>query len=101
MGTGPLSGATRLSGTGSANSEVSRFAVRAGHGVWTMTSDTRVVYTGIRIGMQDANIVPMQYDVSADGQRFLLNRPEPQSGPSEIRVILNWFEELRRLVPTK
>ena len=40
--------------------------VRYGHGVWTMTSDARVVYTGVRAGMQDAHITPMQYDVSAD-----------------------------------
>ena len=65
-GGGGSYGETRLRGTGSANYEAATFAVRAGHGVWTMTSDARVVYTGVRIGMQDANITPMQYDVSAD-----------------------------------
>ena len=38
------------------------------------------------------------YDVSLDGQRFLMIKQEGQG--SEINVILNWFEELERLVPT-
>ena len=36
------------------------------------------------------------YDVSPDGQRFLLIKP---SGVPEIIVVPNWFEELTRLVP--
>ncbi len=42
------------------------------------------------------------YDVSPDGQRFLmLQSAEPAGAGSEINVITNWFEELKRLVPTK
>jgi serine/threonine-protein kinase len=37
-------------------------------------------------------------DVSADGQRFLVLEPEPP--PTELRVVLNWFEELKRRVPS-
>jgi serine/threonine-protein kinase len=42
------------------------------------------------------------YDVSPDGQRFLMVKPvEPeQAGPTQINVVLNWTEELKRLVPT-
>jgi len=44
------------------------------------------------------------YDVSPDGQRFLMLRGSDSSGdastPSSIVVVQNWFEELRRLVPT-
>ena len=37
------------------------------------------------------------YDIAPDGQRFLMiERGKPQS----ITVVLNWFEELRRHVPT-
>jgi len=37
------------------------------------------------------------YDVSQDGQRFLMvEEPEVRT---QINVILNWFEELKRLVP--
>jgi Tol biopolymer transport system component len=41
------------------------------------------------------------YDVLPDG-RFLTLLPEsePAGGRSELRLILNWFEELKRLVPT-
>ncbi len=37
-----------------------------------------------------------RFDIHPDGKRFLMIR---QTGRSEIRVVLNWFEELKRLVP--
>ncbi len=40
------------------------------------------------------------YDVSSDGSQFLMIRrliPPPQT---QINIVLNWFEELKRLVPT-
>jgi Tol biopolymer transport system component len=41
------------------------------------------------------------YDVSQDGQRFLmLKATEQGQGPSQINVVLNWFEELKQKVPT-
>ena len=39
------------------------------------------------------------YDVSSDG-RFLMVEPEENEGPTQLYVVLNWFEELKRLVPT-
>jgi serine/threonine-protein kinase len=39
------------------------------------------------------------YDVSSDG-RFLLARTPPESAPRTLVVVLNWFEELKRLAPT-
>src|SRR6266403_1755963 len=43
------------------------------------------------------------YDVSPDGQRFLMLKPNQQeaSAPTQINVVLNWFEELKRRVPTE
>ncbi len=43
------------------------------------------------------------YDVSPDGQRFLMLKPvESQaSAPTQINVVLNWFEELKRKAPVK
>jgi serine/threonine-protein kinase len=38
------------------------------------------------------------YDVSSDGQRFLMVKDE--SGSGRLNVVLNWFAELRRLAPT-
>jgi eukaryotic-like serine/threonine-protein kinase len=41
------------------------------------------------------------YDVSPDGQPFLMLKPvESQtSAPTQINVVLNWFEELKKKVP--
>jgi len=42
------------------------------------------------------------YDVSPDGERFLMIRPvEISSAAPKIIVVQNWFEELERLVPTE
>ena len=35
--------------------------------------------------------------VMPDGQRFLMIKEEPLT---HVNVVLNWFEELKRLVPT-
>jgi eukaryotic-like serine/threonine-protein kinase len=41
------------------------------------------------------------YDVSPDGQRFLMVKAnEQEAAPTQINVVLNWFEELKRRVPT-
>jgi len=42
------------------------------------------------------------YDVSPDGQRFLMLKPveQEQATLTQINVVLNWTEELKRLVPT-
>jgi eukaryotic-like serine/threonine-protein kinase len=41
------------------------------------------------------------YDVSPDGQRFLMIKAsEQESVPMQVNVVLNWFEELERRVPT-
>jgi len=39
------------------------------------------------------------YDVSADGQRFVMVKEE--SNASRLNLVLNWFEELRRLAPAR
>jgi eukaryotic-like serine/threonine-protein kinase len=41
------------------------------------------------------------YDVSPDGQRFLMVKPsEQEAATTQINVVLNWFEELKQKVPT-
>ena len=48
---------------------------------------------------------PRTYDVSPDGQRFLMMKnsdaPNQASTAPRIIVVQNWVEELKRLVPTK
>jgi Tol biopolymer transport system component len=41
------------------------------------------------------------YDVSPDGQRLLMIKGIAQEAPKRINVVLNWVEELKRLMPTK
>ena len=41
------------------------------------------------------------YDVAPDGQKFLMVQEEREPGSQKIHVVLNWFEELKRLVPTE
>ena len=41
------------------------------------------------------------YDVSADGQRFLMMKASEQTeAATQINVVQNWFEELKREVPS-
>ena len=39
------------------------------------------------------------YDVSADGQRFVAVQAD-EPAPLQCNMVTNWFEELNRLVPT-
>ena len=43
------------------------------------------------------------YDVSPDGKRFLMLKPadegQGQAASTQINVVLNWSEELKRRVP--
>ena len=42
------------------------------------------------------------YDVTLDGQKFLMTkrRPRSEEAVTHLNVTFNWFEELKRLVPT-
>jgi serine/threonine-protein kinase len=55
-------------------------------------SETRYVSGGAR-----------SYDVSPNGQRFLMLKdatlPDTVNAPARIVIVLNWLEELKRLVP--
>ncbi len=42
-------------------------------------------------------LMPLSYDIAPDDQRFLFIQ---QGWPTQINVVLNWFKELKRLVPT-
>jgi hypothetical protein len=43
---------------------------------------------------------PRTYDVAADG-RFLMIEPNESSRAASLILVKNWFEELKRLVPTR
>ena len=42
----------------------------------------------------------IDYDVAPDG-RFLMIQDSQEPTPVSVNVVLNWFEELKRLVPVE
>jgi serine/threonine-protein kinase len=61
-----------------------------------------VVVRGTYVVATGGNI-PRDYDVTPDGQRFLMLKSEgrDQNSPPHIVVVQHFDEELKRLVPTK
>ena len=57
----------------------------------------QVLFEGQYVGDPGPN--SRNYDISPDG-RFLMMKAEALSQQGQINVILNWFEELKRLAPT-
>ncbi len=42
------------------------------------------------------------YDIAPDGKRFVMVPADAEEEPlDELRFVVNWFEELKRLVPTE
>jgi hypothetical protein len=55
-------------------------------------------------GFQIAASTLRSYDISADGERFLMMKgvgPATTPGTFKVIVVQNWREELERLVPTQ
>ena len=44
------------------------------------------------------NVGGLSYDVTSDGQRFLVLEPAPQDPVTHLNVVLNWFEEVNQKV---
>ncbi len=75
--------------------------VEARGSVWSTGPPLRLVEGRYFSGGEGTTV--RQYDVSADGQRFLMMKVEARdtnAAPS-INVVQNWFEELKARVPTK
>ena len=53
------------------------------------------------LGVTAAGQGTTNYDITHDGKQILLVVPDTQTGETiqEIHVVLNWHEELKRLVP--
>jgi serine/threonine-protein kinase len=67
---------------------------------WAATTPTVVVKEGY---FTNLNWWGRSYDVSPDGQRFLMIKESGADGPiapASIVVVRHWVEELKRLVPT-
>jgi serine/threonine-protein kinase len=68
---------------------------------WAATTPTLVVKEGY---LTNLSWWGRSYDVSPDGQRFLMIKEggaEGAAAPTSIVVVQHWVEELKRLVPAK
>jgi len=64
----------------------------------TFTAGNPVVLFRGRYGTSETGV---NYDISPDGQRFLMMKEaDEEYGQAQVNVVLNWLEELKRLVPT-
>jgi len=60
---------------------------------------------GVPHKLFEANFIPStpqrSYDVTPDGQHFIMTRPEefPDASVSKLNVVLNWAEELKKRAP--
>lgn len=81
-----------------------RVAIKPGS-TWTASTPAHVVdATSYGLGGTGSFTPFRTYDMSPDGKRFLMMknadaRPTASTAP-RIIVVQNWFEELKRMVPT-
>jgi len=50
-------------------------------------------------GPYDFDELLLNYDVAPDGEHFLIPRSRGDTDPRHLELVLNWFEELKRLAP--
>jgi serine/threonine-protein kinase len=84
-----------------ADGALMRVAV-AGGSAWTASAPMKVLEA--RYVVAPAGAAYRNYDISADGQRFLMIKAggsDATAAPSQIVVVHHFDEELRRLVPVK
>ena len=41
------------------------------------------------------------YDVSPDGRLLIVQQAQEEAAPRRVHLVLNWFEELKRRVPSR
>jgi serine/threonine-protein kinase len=70
---------------------------------WAATAPTTVLKAGYVTSL--GGNPGRTYDISADGQRFLMiksgDASDPTTPPANLIVVQNWTEELKRLVPAE
>ena len=59
----------------------------------------RLVFEGRYVARTGGS--PANYDVSPDGQRFLMIKGNDETPATQINIVLNWFDELKQRVPAE
>ena len=62
--------------------------------------NAELVFEGDYFAPAEGGTPGRTYDISPDGKRFLMIKESAGGDSTEFVVIINWFEELQRLVPT-
>ena len=94
----------RVSGSGGAspawgaNDETLFYRSRAGLVAVTLTAEPTPIVGDERVIIEGRS-APLTFDVSPDGRRFLTASDLDSGAGGELRVVLNWFEELKARVP--
>ena len=47
------------------------------------------------------DLLTTDYTLSVDGTRFIMIESDPNARPTQIQVVLNWVEEVKRLTATQ
>jgi serine/threonine-protein kinase len=59
------------------------------------------IVKGSTYGGGGSTLTARTYDLSLDGRRFLMLKRAPSAGTVSLVVVLDWFEELKRLAPVR
>ncbi len=66
---------------------------------WFRPGTPRILFEGRYFASSNGDA---HYDVAPDGRRFvMIKESEQESASVQINLVLNWFEELKELAPTK
>ena len=60
----------------------------------------RILFEGLSLLSRGGDTSERDYDLTPDGQRFLMVKRGEESLPTQINVVLNWAEDLKQKVPT-
>src|SRR5262249_45001777 len=72
----------------------------AGGPAWTPAAPTKMLQ-GLYLMRNPSGNLRRNYDIAADGQRFVMMKAAMSDAPPQIVVVKHFDEELKRLVPTK
>ena len=62
---------------------------------WTSAETPKVMFEGPYL-----NVPGVSYDVAPDGRHFVMIEENQKQAPTtQLNIVLNWFEELKRRVP--
>jgi Tol biopolymer transport system component len=65
------------------------------------SSRPRELFEGAYLSGREIVALATTYDVAPDGEHFLMIEGGEEEGGNQLHLVLNWFDELKRLAPTE